>query len=305
MAKQPDAKIAVLSSVKLSESLSILRQLSRAELSAMVALSALTGHIFASRSWSLSATLVMLAVLLLAAGCSALNQWQEQDLDARMERTRLRPLPSGKISAPTVLLLAITSIASGLSILTLLPDQRALLLGLLAVVWYNAIYTPLKRRTPFAALPGAICGALPPMIGWAAAGAPLLSAKILILFGTLFVWQIPHSWLLLCCYRQDLQQSGLPNLFETISTRRLLRINNCWLVALMICYLQFILFGFVQNLSLALFFLSGVIAIGVSCVAEFRNRSTSVSPKRLFHLTNLSMALLLTVILLDSWLIAS
>ena len=302
MEKQRPSHTGILSSNTVSNWLTILRQLSRAELSAMVALSALTGQLFAEQRWSLTGSVVTMAVFLLAAGCSALNQWQEQDLDASMERTHLRPLPAGTLTPPAALAFAAGAIGCGLTMLAFLPDPRPLLLGLLAVIWYNAIYTPLKRHTPFAALPGALCGALPPLIGWSATGAPLLSAKILILFGTLFVWQIPHSWLLLCCYRRDLQQSGLPNLFETISTRRLLQINNCWLVALMICYLQFVLFGFIQNLLLAVCFLSGVASIGLACIVESRKRAEPVSPKRLFHLINLSMALLLTVILLDSWL---
>lgn len=280
--------------------LNMVRQLSRAELSAMVALSALTGQLFATQRWSLSALLVMLAVLLLAAGCSALNQWQEQDLDARMERTCHRPLPSGNLSPKAALGFALLCIGSGLLLLAVLPNLLPLLLGLLAVIWYNAIYTPLKRHTPFAALPGAICGALPPLIGWTAAGAPLLDAKILILAGTLFLWQIPHSWLLLCHYRQDLKQSGLPNLFEAIPTERLLRINNCWLLALVLCYLQFALFGFIANPLLAALFLAGVAAIGLTSLSESGKKAANISPLRLFHLTNLSMALLLIVLLIDN-----
>lgn len=122
--------------------LNILRQLSRTELSAMVALSALTGHLFANRHWTLSALLVMLAVLLLAAGCSALNQWQEQDLDARMERTLQRPLPSGRLSPRLALGFALVCIVGGLLLLSLFPNNLSLLLGLLAIIWYNAIYTP-------------------------------------------------------------------------------------------------------------------------------------------------------------------
>jgi protoheme IX farnesyltransferase len=280
--------------------LQIARQLSRAELSAMVALSALTGQLFADQQWSLMAPLVTLATFLLAAGCSALNQFQEQDLDARMTRTRCRPLPAGEIGAKNVLLFAGGCLAGGLMLLALLAEPWPLLFGLLAIIWYNAIYTPLKRHTPFAAIPGAVCGALPPLIGWTAAGAPLLEAKILILFGTLFIWQIPHSWLLLCHYRQDLQASGLPNLFESIPTDRLLRINNCWLLALNACYLLFVLFDFISNRWLSYTFLAGLIAICLTMAAEISNKTKSVSPQKLFHLTNISMALLLTVLLVDN-----
>ena len=266
----------------------------------MIALSALTGNLCASNGWSISAPIVTVAVLLLAFGSSALNQWQEQGLDALMQRTCSRPLPAKKMTPNTALIFAGSCLASGILLLSLLPSQRAALLGLLAVIWYNAIYTPLKRRTAFAALPGAICGALPPLIGWVAAVAPLLEAKILILSGTLFLWQIPHSWLLLCHYRQDLQSSGLPNLFAAIPTRQLLRINNCWLVALTCCYLLFALFGFIANLVLSALFLAGLVALILIGTQEATKPTAQQAPLKLFHLTNISMALLLTVLLLDS-----
>lgn len=280
--------------------LQVLRKLSRAELSAMVACSALTGQLFATGRWSSLALLPFFAVALLAAGCSALNQWQEQDLDARMQRTRLRPLPSGRMTAKAALNVAIFELACGLLLLSLLPGKLPLLLGLLAIIWYNGVYTPLKRHTPFAALPGAICGVLPPMIGWSATGAPLLAAEILILAGTLFIWQIPHSWLLLCHYRQDLQRSGLPDLFQTIPTARLLKINNFWLAALGLCYFLFVLFGFFSSPLLASIFIAGLAAIGLTILAETRKGARRIAPRRLFHLTNLSMALLLLILTLDN-----
>lgn len=280
--------------------LNLLRQLSRAELSGMVALSTLTGNLLAMQCWSLSALLSALSVLLLATGSSALNQWQEQDLDARMERTRCRPLPAGELTSRAALIFSASCILTGLAILALLPSPLAVLLGLLAVIWYNGIYTPLKRHTPFAALPGAICGALPPLIGWSAGGAALWEAKILLLAGTLFLWQIPHSWLLLCRYRLDLQQSGLPNLFEAIPTDRLLRINNCWLLALGLCYLLFPLFGYIANPLLTSFFLSALAAICLAALAETSKPARQTSSLRLFHLTNLSMTLLLVILQFDS-----
>jgi len=183
----------------------------------------------------------------------------------------------------------------------LLPNgPAALLLGLLAVIWYNGIYTPLKRRTPFAALPGAICGALPPLIGWVGTGRSLLEPDILILFGTLFLWQIPHTWLLLCHYRQDLRRSGLPDLFERISTHRLLRINNLWLVALGLCYLLFPAFDLIANRILAAIFLGSLLLLAFMVIHEARKRPAEVAPMRLFHLTNLSMALLLLCLICDN-----
>ena len=281
--------------------LAILRQLTRAELSSMVALSAAAGYLFTGRGWKISGLLCLLGIWLLAAGCSALNQWQEQDLDARMHRTKLRPLPTGQLSPGSGLAISASCLLSGLLLLSLLPNgAAALLLGLLAVVWYNGIYTPLKRRTPFAALPGAVCGALPPLIGWSAAGGSLLAPEIMILAGTLFLWQIPHTWLLLCHYRLDLQRSGLPDLFERLSTARLLRINNCWLAALGICYLLFPFFGLIANPTLSALFLSALLALLFAGVKQQHKGPAEKTTRRLFHLTNLSMALLLFSLILDN-----
>ena len=288
-----------LSAVSYLARLQALRQLGRLELSTMVALSALAGYLFSGGLWQIQAMSVTVGVGLLAAGCSALNQWQEQDLDIRMERTKQRPLLTNKISPAAALLLASLSIGCGSLLLFSLPGSMPLLLGLLAVIWYNAIYTPLKRRTPFAAIPGAICGALPPLIGWTAAGGVLISQKSLILAGTLFIWQIPHTWLLLCHYRDDLQRSGLPNIFKAIPTHRLLRINNCWLASLFLCYLLFPLFGFIASQSLSYLFISGLFLIAFSVIKKPADANEAGSVLRTFHFTNISMALLLTVLILD------
>ena len=283
---------------RLSASIKSLRLLVRLELSTMVALSALTGYLFAGGAWSWQMMLVLGGTGLLAGGSSALNQWQEVDLDQRMQRTRMRPLPTAHLTEKTVLTLALVQIACGLALLTQASGYLPLLIGGLAVIWYNAIYTPLKRITPFAALPGAVCGALPPLIGWTAAGGDLFSQKALILAGTLFVWQIPHTWLLLCRYRDDLHRSGLPDLFRTIATERLLKINNCWIAGLFLCYLLFPLFGFFTHALTTFIFLGGLLILLFAFFAT-RHGSTDEIALRRFHLVNLSMALLLTVLIVD------
>lgn len=258
---KPNSRSLAVEPVSSLQQIQALRRLFRIELSSMVALSAFAGYLFAGGLWQIEAVLAAAGTGLLAAGCSALNQWQEQDLDQRMERTRSRPLVTGLFTSGLVLILASCCLAAGILTLSLLPGQYPLLLGILAVIWYNAIYTPLKRKTPFAAIPGAVCGALPPLIGWTAAGGLLLTQKSLILAGTLFVWQIPHTWLLLCRYRDDLEQSGLPDLFKAIPTEKLLKINNCWLMSLFLCYLLFSLFDYIKSPTLNMFFISGLTVV--------------------------------------------
>jgi len=283
---------------RLLTSLKALRMLARLELSTMVALSALTGYLFAGGAWAWQMLLVLGGTGLLAAGSSALNQWQEADLDQRMLRTRMRPLPAGQFSKNLVLALVFLQIAAGLVLLAQTSGYLPLLIGTLAVIWYNAIYTPLKRITPFAALPGAVCGALPPLIGWTAAGGALVTQPAIILAGTLFVWQIPHTWLLLCRYRDDLKRSGLPDLFRTIPTQRLLQINNCWIASLFLCYLLFPLFGFIVHPFITACFLTGLLALLVGLIYTRQGSPEEIALRR-FHLVNLSMALLFTVLIVD------
>ncbi len=300
MQKPPQVKTLALEKPRMLAQVRSLRALFRLELSMMVALSTLAGYLFADGLWDLHMFFVTLGVGLLSAGCSALNQWQEQDLDSQMLRTQNRPLPVGLLSPESVLVLATLALSAGIILLNALPYKLPLLLGLLAIIWYNAIYTPLKKRTPFAAIPGALCGALPPLIGWTAAGGLLLTQQSLTLAGTLFIWQIPHTWLLLCRYRDDLQRSGLPNLFESIPTRRLLQINSCWLLALLLCYLLFPLFGFISHPTLVVLFLTGLFLLAMLMTKACLQVAGNGNTLKAFHLTNISMALLLSILILDS-----
>lgn len=296
----PEQHITTPLATALSQPVSLLMQLVRARLAALVALSGLAGYLFASRSWDLLGLQVSLAVLLLASGCSALNQWQERSIDARMERTCNRPLPAGLLQPRQVLLLAATMIAGGLLLLAPLPGRLPILLGGFAVLWYNGLYTGLKRISAYAVLPGAVCGALPPLIGWSAAGEGPLAFPAITLAGTLFLWQMPHFWLLACCHRADHARSGLPNLFKRFDHGQMFRINNFWLFALGLSYLLFPLFGMIHSRTLSTLFLVGLSLLAFLTFRESGKGPQALSHRRLFHLVNLSMLWLLATLLLDS-----
>jgi protoheme IX farnesyltransferase len=149
-------------------------------------------------------------VTLLAMGGSALNQLLDRDIDALMTRTMQRPLPQGRLSATTVVLLGAGTILAGLVPLIVSGGRLALLLGVAALAWYLAVYTPLKRRTTLALPIGALCGAFPPLIGWSLAGGEPADYRIIILAGLLFIWQIPHFWLLQERHEADYRLAGIP-----------------------------------------------------------------------------------------------
>lgn len=149
-------------------------------------------------------------VTLLAMGGSALNQLLERDVDALMTRTMLRPLPQGRLSATTVFLAGACTILSGVALLAATGGILPPLLGMATLVWYLALYTPLKRKTTLALPLGALCGAFPPLIGWSLAGGAPTDYRIVILSGVLFIWQIPHFWLLQERHESDYRRAGIP-----------------------------------------------------------------------------------------------
>ena len=184
-----------------------------------------------------AAGLVMLVgVMLLSSGASALNQVQERRRDALMARTAGRPLPSGRLSFGQGLLFAILALGAGALILWIGIGRTAGILGIVAAAFYNGLYTPwLKPTSPFAAVPGALPGSLPPVIGWVAGGGSPLDAGAFILFGILFLWQMPHFWALALRYKEDYAAGGFPMVAEAVGvegTARLILVYAFGLTAL-------------------------------------------------------------------------
>ncbi len=150
----------------------------------------------------------LIGTALSAGGTIALNQYLERDLDAHMERTRLRPLPAGRLQPTAALAFGVTIAAAGLVHLMLAVRPLAALLAALTVGSYLFAYTPLKRRSSLSTIVGAIPGALPPMIGWAAARGRL-DLEAWILFAILFLWQVPHALAIARLYRDDYARAGI------------------------------------------------------------------------------------------------
>ena len=191
--------------------------------------------------------LVLLGVMLLSCGASALNQVQERERDALMERTANRPLPSGRLSLAQGTLFAVLALLTGAMVLWLGVGGTAGILGLAAASFYNGLYTPwLKPTSPFAAVPGAVPGSLPPVIGWVAGGGSVTDAGALILFGVLFLWQMPHFWALALRYRADYASGGFPMVSEAVGvegTARLILLYALGLTALAVAAPSFGLGG--------------------------------------------------------------
>ena len=148
---------------------------------------------------------------LVAAGAAALNQLYERDTDALMRRTRLRPLPAGRIAASEARIFGLALSAAGLLVLVARANWLSAALALATLVTYLAIYTPLKRRTPLSTIVGAVPGALPALIGWAASHGSIDRSGA-ALFAIVFCWQLPHFMAIAWLYRDDYAKAGFPML---------------------------------------------------------------------------------------------
>ena len=148
---------------------------------------------------------------LVAGGAAALNQLYERDTDALMRRTRLRPLPSGRVTPADARIFGLALSAAGLVLLAARANRLSAALALATLVIYLAVYTPMKRRTSLATLVGAIPGALPALIGWTAARGGI-SVGGITLFAIVFLWQMPHFMAIAWLYRDDYGHAGFPML---------------------------------------------------------------------------------------------
>jgi protoheme IX farnesyltransferase len=191
--------------------------LTKARLSGLVMVTVAAGYLLAGRAeaaegngtpdWSHMAV-SLIGVALVAAGVAALNQYLERDRDALMNRTRNRPLPSGRMKPREALAFGLITVFGGSALLLFAVNWLAALLTFLTAFLYVCVYTPLKTRTTLNTLIGAITGALPPVAGWAAATGEV-SLQAFILFAILYVWQLPHFWAIARIYREDYERGGM------------------------------------------------------------------------------------------------
>ncbi len=183
--------------------------LTKPEVNVLVLASTLAGFYLGSRGplSGLRLAHTLLGTLLVASGTATLNQFIEREYDARMRRTANRPLPAGRLAPSWALGFGVLLSAAGALDLALAVNALSSLLAVLTLGSYLAFYTPLKRRTPLCTLVGAFPGAMPPLIGWAAARGSL-SREAWVLYAVLFLWQFPHFLGIAWMYREDYARAG-------------------------------------------------------------------------------------------------
>jgi protoheme IX farnesyltransferase len=185
-------------------------ELTKPRITILILICTAVGYYFGCRSsfGLLMLVHVLLGTALMASGTSALNQWWEADSDARMLRTRQRPIPAGRMKRSHGFVFGVFLSATGFAELWFGANALAAALGLFTLLTYLFVYTPLKQRSPACTTVGALPGAMPPLIGYAAASGGL-DTGALALFLILFVWQFPHFYAIAWMYREDYARGGI------------------------------------------------------------------------------------------------
>lgn len=205
-------------------------QLSKIKIMLPVSLTGFTGYFIFNPQLSAGIFLLTLGVLLIAISASALNQIQEIKLDSRMDRTHDRPVPAGRISLKNAAVFTIFCFMSGIFFIYKGGNVLAVIISVFTLFWYNVVYTYSKRITAFAVVPGALTGALPPLIGWVAAGGGMWDKPIVFIEFLFFIGQIPHFWLLILKYGEEYSKAGIPALTDIFSVEQINRLTFTWVV---------------------------------------------------------------------------
>ncbi|MFN8624922.1 MAG: heme o synthase [Candidatus Binatia bacterium] len=239
----------------------------------------------------------LIGTALAAGGTLALNQLLERDIDAKMQRTRRRPLPDGRLQPSEALIFGATITVAGILYLALAVNWLSAVVTATTAMTYLFCYTPLKRKTPLCSVIGALPGALPPVTGWVAARQDF-GIEVWILFAILFLWQAPHSLAIACLYREDYAKADIRFLPivepDTRSTGRQV-VTNC--AALLVIALLPTLVG----LAGATYFCTALIlSLGFLAYAtSFALARTASAARHLLLASLLYLPLILLVMALD------
>lgn len=274
--------------------------LAKLSLSSVMTASALTAYLVHRPYLELAAVAPIFCVLLLCLGAATLNNYQDREIDTRLRRTQGRPLALGEIGSRAALLQAVLLLLSGALGLFLVSESLALpLTGLVAVGFYNGIYTPLKRRSILAVIPGAVSGSLPVLMGWMAAGGGLASPRLWILLVVFGVWQLPHFWLVVLANRRDYAGSGIPTMLRIFSVRQLRQLVFIWAAAFVVLTLCLPLYRVTLSESAAWVLFANALILASIAGLILGIRGDGDRYRRLFTYLNLSLAVVMTVVMAD------
>ncbi len=236
-----------------------------------------------------------LGVFMLAGAASALNQLMEQKRDKLMERTKNRPLPTGRINNTGTFIISGILIFAGI-ILLFCINATCGYLGILNLLWYLGVYTLLKTKTPFAVIPGSLIGAIPVIIGWVAAGGQIFNPLVIFISFFVFIWQIPHFWLLMMIYKNDYENAGYPTFYKIFNEQQARWWTIVWIISASLVSMAFPFFNIIDGpISIIIFALLNIFVISLSIfVLLFYPAKSKI--RMMFHTINLFMLSILILI---------
>ncbi|MFA8299987.1 MAG: protoheme IX farnesyltransferase [Hyphomicrobiales bacterium] len=275
--------------------------LSKFKITLAVTVTTALGYLLAIKEFTYNIFPPVIGLFLIACSSAVLNHYQEYNIDKKMIRTRNRPIPSGRIKPLVAIVISVVYIVLGSLLLYRYGGLLPLQLGLLALIWYNGIYTPLKRKTPFAVIPGSVIGAIPPVVGWVSGGGELFDREILIIAFFIFMWQIPHFWILLLKHGKDYNKAGLPTITELYTETQVKIITFIWTFATAISGLLIPLYGKITALlPLSILIVSSILLIIFFSKLLLPKRNNSINIIKYFGFINAYLLVVLVAVAIDS-----
>jgi protoheme IX farnesyltransferase len=281
------------------DKLKLLLEINKVRITFAVTLTMLAGYALAKNAIDTGVILPMLGIFILACGSAALNHYQDKDRDALMKRTMKRPIPSGKMSGTAVLMISLIEIVTGTYLIYIGSNFLAAQLGLLALIWYNGIYTPLKRKTAVAVIPGSIIGSIPPMVGWVAGGGSLTDPRLLVLAFFFFVWQVPHFWLLMLNYGKEYEEAGYPSITAKISKQQIKNATFIWTAATAVAALMLPVYGLVSTLFFKIIIVVAATWLVVVFTPLLQSRKQEFNPFYYFMRINYFVLVMIITLSID------
>jgi heme o synthase len=283
----------------------LLLSLGKIKVSLLVTITSAAGYLLATGQAGAGMLLPAVAVFLQAFGSCSLNQYQERAIDASMERTRNRVLPSKRLTPKVALTISLAEIVLGSLLLLFALNPLTFLLGLFAVFWYNGVYTYLKQKTAFAVIPGALIGAIPPAIGWVSGGGDLLDPRLWGITLFFYMWQAPHFWLFLLDFEKEYEAAGLPSVTRIFSTKQIKRILFIWLLSTGVSCLLIPLFGVGASVPVRILLMALTLWLFWTAIDFFTSSSPGPSFRLAFIRLNIYVLFVIVLLSLDSFLFFS
>ena len=288
-----------MKSIPVKDKIRAILQLNKVKITIAVSFTTIAGYILAGGKFDVRIIPVTLGIFLLACGASVMNHIQERRTDALMPRTQNRPLPSGRISLLGAYMLFLVEALTGSAILLFAVNTLALVLGLLAFMWYNLVYTHLKRVTPHAVIAGSVIGVIPPLTGWIAAGGSLVDPRAWSLALFFFMWQVPHFYLLAMKYGDQYEMAGMPALTGRYSDKMIRLMIFLWVIATSFSALLLYFYQLVYSITGLLTILLASIWIIIVFFLPIIRSKISFNPFRYFMRINYYVLLVIIILLFD------